>query len=317
MPHASPAACQDGAAVAAIAHALLCGIARSRTILLAQDTPPSSPPQQLPDYTIRAPRRIKYDAPKGGTAAEVEDGQPNSRRQGRGRRSGGSSGRVELRRQGKAKEDRNLQRLYVTGGSARGRRIVTPSVYLRPMMSRVREALYSMLTPTGILRASASHLDLYAGAGTVGLESLSRGVGAATFVDFSPVAAKTIRQNADSVGLGERATIVEARVDSVLQTPAAFGLKTPFDIVSITPPYEEVVYSELMAMVAASPVVGEDSLVIVEYPIELGCFPPTLSDGALVGLRNRRYGRTVLAVYVYRPSGRLDLNPFSEEFVSL
>ena len=40
-----------------------------------------------------------------------------------------------------------------------------------------------------------------------------------------------------------------------------------------------------------------------------------VADGKLVGLRNRRYGRTVLALYVNRPSGRLDMQPFSEEFV--
>lgn len=52
------------------------------------------------------------------------------------------------------------------------------------------------------------------------------------------------------------------------------------------------------------------------YPIELGAFPPTLADGRLVGLRNRRYGRTVLALYVCRPSGRSEaLQPFPEEFV--
>lgn len=56
---------------------------------------------------------------------------------------------------------------------------------------------------------------------------------------------------------------------------------------------------------------------MVEYPVELGIFPPTLADGRLVGMRNRRYGRTVLAMYVNRPSGRLDLTPYSEEFVSL
>ena len=54
------------------------------------------------------------------------------------------------------------------------------------MMSRVREALFSMLYPTAVLRDSASALDLFAGAGTVGIEALSRGVGTATFVDFSP-----------------------------------------------------------------------------------------------------------------------------------
>ena len=36
-----------------------------------------------------------------------------------------------------------------------------------------------------------------------------------------------------------------------------------------------------------------------------------------VGLRNRKYGRTVLGIYVRSPSGKLDLTPHSEEFVSL
>ena len=42
-----------------------------------------------------------------------------------------------------------------------------------------------------------------------------------------------------------------------------------------------------------------------------------LADGQLIGLRNRRYGRTVIGLYVNRPSGRLDMQPWSEEFVSL
>ena len=78
-----------------------------------------------------------------------------------------------------------------------------------------------------------------------------------------------------------------------------------------------MVYSELVEMLASSPALGEDTVLVIEYPVELGCFPPTLAEGRLVGLRNRRYGRTVLAVYVCRPSGRLDVSPFTEEFVSL
>ncbi len=256
----------------------------------------------LPQHAVKAPRRIRT-------------GEGSAPRNGRAGRRGAQ--RNVVRAQGKASQVRELQRLYITGGTARGRRIVTPEVYLRPMMSRVREALFSVLTMTGVLRASASHLDLFSGAGTVGLEALSRGVGAATFVDFSPVCAQAIRDNAAAVGFGERATVLEARVDAVLLQPDAFGLTRPFDLVTITPPYEEVVYAELVELVANSPLVDEDTLVVFEYPVELGCFPPTLADGRLVGLRNRKYGRTVLGLYVYRPSGRLDLQPFSEEFVSL
>ena len=47
------------------------------------------------------------------------------------------------------------------------------------------------------------------------------------------------------------------------------------------------------------------------------CRPDVVADGRFVGIRNRRYGRTVLAIYVRSPSGKLDLTPYSEEFVSL
>ena len=129
--------------------------------------------------------------------------------------------------------------------------------------------------------------------------------------------AQAIRENAAAIGFGDRATVLEARVDAVLLQPAAFGLTRPFELVTVTPPYEEVVYADLVELVANSPLVDEDTLVVFEYPVELGCFPPTLADGRLVGLRNRKYGRTVLGLYVYRPSGRLGLQPFSEEFVTL
>ncbi len=186
---------------------------------------------------------------------------------------------------------------------------------MRPMMSRVREALFSMLYPTGVLRETASILDCFSGAGTVGLEALSRGMGRATFVDFSKTCADAIRSNAEQFGAAERAHVVQADVLAVLREPARHGLSEPVDLVTITPPYEEVVYAELLDALASSPAVGEDTLALIEYPVELGVLPPVLADGRLVGLRNRRYGRTVLALYVNRPSGRLDMQPFSEEFV--
>ena len=74
---------------------------------------------------------------------------------------------------------------------------------------------------------------------------------------------------------------------------------------------------QLVDELASSELLGEDTLVVIEYPVELGCFPPTLADGKLVGLRNRRYGRTVLGLYVCRPSGKIGVDPHSEEFVSI
>mmetsp|Transcript_60997 Transcript_60997/g.101405 ORF Transcript_60997/g.101405 Transcript_60997/m.101405 type:complete len:190 (+) Transcript_60997:100-669(+) len=185
------------------------------------------------------------------------------------------------------------------------------------MTSCVREALFSMVYPSGVLRESARALDLFAGSGVIGLEALSRGVGHATFVDFSPTCVETIRQNSASLNVDDQVCVVQAKVEEMLAAPHLFGASGPFELVTVTPPYEEVIYSELVDALASSALLAEDCLVIIEYPVELGIFPPVLAEGRLVGLRNRRYGRTVLAMYVAQPSGRLGLLPFTEEFVSL
>ena len=235
----------------------------------------------------------------------------------RGIRPGDKALSRTARQQGKATPLREIQKLYVTGGDCRGRKIRTPDVFLRPMMSRVREALFSILYPSNCVRDSGQHLDLFAGAGTVGIEALSRGMGKATFVDFSPTCTQTIRDNLETLGLTERGRVLQASCLDVLRRPESFGLTEPFTLVTMTPPYEEVIYAELMDALATSPLLAEDTMLVIEYPVELGLLPPAFADGRFVGIRNRKYGRTVLAIYVRSPSGKLDLTPFSEEFVSL
>ena len=45
---------------------------------------------------------------------------------------------------------------------------------------------------------------------------------------------------------------------------------------------------------------GDGSVVVVEYPVELGSLPPVIGS-RLVGMRNRKYGRTMMAIYCVNP----------------
>ena len=228
----------------------------------------------------------------------------------------GGSANPRLRPQGKAREAglNNPSMLKIFGGSARGRRLDSPSVYLRPMMGKVREAVYSTLISFGIYDYSVRHLDCFAGSGSVGLESLSRGAKHCTFCDLSEDCCGAISRNikwCQFDGEDHSTRIVNCDVLQLLRKP--FGMGIPegeiFGVVTICPPYEEVVYADLLDAVCNSPVVGDDTIVILEYPVELLGDLPAVYEGEkknMVGIRNRKYGRTVIAMYIMNPTGRIE-----------
>src|SRR5215468_7356376 len=83
--------------------------------------------------------------------------------------------------------------MRVIAGTAKGRQLKrVPGSGTRPIMDRVKEALFSIL---GENIRGASFLDLYAGTGSVGIEALSRGADKAVFVETARPAIKTIQEN--------------------------------------------------------------------------------------------------------------------------
>ena len=255
---------------------------------------------QLPSGPIKAPRPMRGDIKT---------------------KYGGSKPRRRSN-QGKALDIgmTNPSRLRVMGGSAKGRRLDSPEVQLRPMMGKVKEALFSTLAGFGLFdQGNARALDLFSGSGSVGIEALSRGAGFAAFVDFAQECVDVAEKNAVWCGFDVPGSArgVCGSVEDVLTSPDRFGLREPFHLVTVTPPYEEVSYADLVDWLAACPLVVEDTVVVIEYPTELGTLPPVIGDGQFVGVRNRRYGRTMIGIYVKSPSGAWNLDVRSDEFVDL
>ena len=139
------------------------------------------------------------------------------------------------------------------------------------------------------------------------------GANHATFVDLSPNCIDTALRNAGKCGFAGQVSAVCADVEEVLIRPDRFGLEGPYGLVSITPPYEEVIYSRLLAALCESPLVDQDTVVVIEYPVEMGALPHVLGNEQLFGIRNRRYGRTILGLYMYRPSKIVHMRP--DEFM--
>jgi 16S rRNA (guanine966-N2)-methyltransferase len=186
--------------------------------------------------------------------------------------------------------------MRVISGIAGGIPLVAPKTGIRPTMDRVKEAIFSSLEPG--LEASRV-LDLCAGAGTLGIEALSRGAKEAVFVEKEARAAEVIRRNLEKTRL-TGGTLQVLDVFSYLDRLAPQGA---FDFIFADPPYatqpgERDFTPELMASQPLADALAPGGIFILEkipgQPVPLGARWELL--------RERRYGATEVALLRLKPT---------------
>ena len=189
--------------------------------------------------------------------------------------------------------------MRVVAGSAKGRRLVGPKSHgTRPIMDRVKTALFDILTPD---IAETRFLDLFAGTGGIGIEALSRGAAFATFIELAPEALQCVRQNLAITGFTQQAEVL--RMDAFAYLGRAYASGTRYDIVYVAPPQYQGMAARAVAALDARPLTETGGRVIVQvHPRERA----ELDALALARLRRsdeRRYGSTLLVFYEHAPEG--------------
>ena len=176
--------------------------------------------------------------------------------------------------------------MRVIAGAHKGRRLVAPPGRgTRPTSDRVREALFSIL---GARVADARVLDLFAGSGALGIEALSRGAAAATFVETDAAAIRSIRGNLAGVDGGE---VVRRDARAFLRTAREDARQ--YDLVFLDPPYRhaETLGRSLGEAVAAVLAPGGVAVSESDRRAPLTLDPLILDD-------ERRYGDTLIRLHV-------------------
>ena len=145
--------------------------------------------------------------------------------------------------------------MRIVAGEFRGRQLKSPTWDgLRPTSDRLRETLFNILGPSV---RGARVLDGYAGTGAIGIEALSRGAAAVTFVEKDPRAVKLIEANLAL--LGASGAIIRAGL-----ADAVVGLRGQvFDLIILDPPYADT--AAVAAIAAAAPLVAAGTRVVVEH----------------------------------------------------
>jgi 16S rRNA (guanine966-N2)-methyltransferase len=122
--------------------------------------------------------------------------------------------------------------MRIISGTWRSRPLVAPKGdTTRPTADRTRETLFSMLTSRLGTFEGLKVLDLFAGSGALGLEALSRGAAACTFVEQDRAALDALDANIAKLGAKPQSDV---RRSSVLSLGPA---REAFDLILLDPPY--------------------------------------------------------------------------------
>ncbi|MBS0188925.1 MAG: 16S rRNA (guanine(966)-N(2))-methyltransferase RsmD [Planctomycetes bacterium] len=123
--------------------------------------------------------------------------------------------------------------MRIIAGEFRSRKLFTPpdGDVTRPIPDRVKESVFGLLR--GHIEGSEI-FDGFAGTGAVGLEALSRGAKRVVFVEQNRQIARILKQNIDTLGVGDRAELVQGDtlgMGAIARCPA--GAR----IIFLDPPY--------------------------------------------------------------------------------
>ncbi len=126
--------------------------------------------------------------------------------------------------------------MRIIAGEFRGRKLLGPlSDTTRPITDRVKQSLFDILAP---MMARAVVYDCFAGTGSMGLESLSRGAAEAVFFERDRTAVARLKRNIDTLGMNVRARIVSRDIFQWFASAEACPSEAGHaDVIFLDPPY--------------------------------------------------------------------------------
>ncbi|HCJ12507.1 MAG: hypothetical protein A2Y14_04495 [Verrucomicrobia bacterium GWF2_51_19] len=187
--------------------------------------------------------------------------------------------------------------LIITGGFARSIRLKCPKQSdVRPATDFTRQAVFSSL---GDLVAGSNVLDVFAGVGCYGLEALSRGATAVTFVDKNRFHLADLNVNLAAVTRN-----IPQKVDVRIVCADFFLFVTKnvpnFDLVFLDPPYALSLERAAEILLLSAEHLHDGAHIVFEMPADL--LPPEVPSLELLKtLGKTGKGKPRVAIFKKRP----------------
>lgn len=158
----------------------------------------------------------------------------------------------------------------IRGRFGRRKLLSNPGDVTRPITDKVKESLFEYLEDQ---IQDARVADIFAGTGTIGLETLSRGAKSIVFIEKDRKALELLRKNVATLNVQDETLCWSTDVARTSFRPRNCEDMTPFDVAFFDPPYKmvqdivpgKVLYKSLERL-AREGVTSDDALLVFRTP---------------------------------------------------
>ncbi|WP_139904525.1 16S rRNA (guanine(966)-N(2))-methyltransferase RsmD [Clostridium thermarum] len=183
--------------------------------------------------------------------------------------------------------------MRIIAGIAKGRKLLPPEGMetTRPTLDRVKEAMFSMIQNR---LEDALVLDVFAGTGSLGLESVSRGAKQCVLVDRSPVTFDRLKKNVENLKFQDQCICLN--MDSYEALEYLAKESRVFDIIFIDPPYLKDMIPRAIDVIHQNNMLDKDGIIVTKIDSSERIYE---GNGELLLSKYRKYGNTTVCLYKY------------------
>ncbi len=153
--------------------------------------------------------------------------------------------------------------MKILSGKYKGKEFKSPNGgYVRPTLARIRESIFNILIHRfHLVFNELIILDLFAGSGSFGLESISRGSDHTIFVDNNTTSIKCINDNLVRLGVVDKFTVIES---DVVKFGINKNLLGEVNLAFLDPPYSTNLIADSLLYLCQSGYLKKQALVVIE-----------------------------------------------------
>ena len=181
--------------------------------------------------------------------------------------------------------------MRIISGKFKNKKLFFPkNLKTRPLKDSVKENIFNILEHSNNFDTkikNSSILDLYAGAGSFGIECLSREASDVFFVENDASALKNLRENIDSLKLIKQASIYSLDVFEFFKN---LSNEKKFDLVFLDPPFANNEYIKIIEIIKKNNVLKKKHTIVFHRERK----KQEKVNAYLNIIENRIYGRSEL-----------------------